>query len=417
MGPNMSVWVKPLGNPGETEWHGLNRQTTKPIMRLYPPNSRPKAAIGSIRFDEGATHVPPAKFIRVHPETSPQTIVEAVLDVWQLAPPSAVLTLPPTRSTKRKIKLPPHVDSVLCRGIAEATQKTQAWLFTGGYAERGVAAQVAGRAVSHGRADFGALATFTCFGIAPWSATRGHEEMDAAGHNGLVHDFTTTPRGGEPKRALGAALGEMPSTMESMLDLTPRGVEDKGEGKKGASIELPPTMGERALDTHHTHFLLVDDADAERVDEFRKALEKFMTDADLSGDGIPTPMMLLVVSGDASVFKWVRDALDDQDDGLSLPVLVGLELLLSRSSLRSTSIHTPLCPSTYRLIRTAPPFGSSTPLTSPSPFSFAGARRGGESPALHPPTSRKSIEEVDCRVYLQAPPSSALLPTVHPEVC
>ncbi len=47
-----------------------------------------------------------------------------------------------------------------------------------------------------------------------------------------------------------------------------------------------------------------------------------MTNADLSGDGIPTPMVLLVISGDASTFKWVRDALDETDDGMALPVLV-----------------------------------------------------------------------------------------------
>ena len=44
----------------------------------------------------------------------------------------------------------------------------------------------------------------------------------------------------------------------------------------------------------------------------------------VSGDGIQTPKLLIVIGGDASTLEWVRDGLDDKDPATltAVPVLV-----------------------------------------------------------------------------------------------
>ena len=50
----------------------------------------------------------------------------------------------------------------------------------------------------------------------------------------------------------------------------------------------------------------------------------YISSQDVSGDGIQTPKLLLVVGGDAATLQWVRDGLDDKDPATltAVPALV-----------------------------------------------------------------------------------------------
>ena len=121
----LPVWVKPTGvGKQDRQWKSCRadrdesggehvEHEQKPLLRLFPPNERPKTVIGSIRCDESGRH--PAKFIRVHPSADAGTLMEAIMDVWKLPPPSTVISLPPTTSRSRA-KLLPHVEAIICRG-------------------------------------------------------------------------------------------------------------------------------------------------------------------------------------------------------------------------------------------------------------------------------------------------------------
>ena len=82
------------------------------------------------------------------------------------------------------------------------------------------------------------------------------------------------------------------------------------------------------LDPFHTHFLMVEDSegadDNTKARQVRAEFERYLSSNDVSGDGIQTPKVVLVMSGGIQTFKQVRDALDptDPSTGTSVPVLV-----------------------------------------------------------------------------------------------
>jgi hypothetical protein len=94
------------------------------------------------------------------------------------------------------------------------------------------------------------------------------------------------------------------------------------------------------LDPYHTHFLMVDGVAKQVMAEgggnesgnesgetalmARGRFEKYISSNDVSGDGIQTPKVVLVVAGGLATFRLVRNALDPTDEatGTSVPVLV-----------------------------------------------------------------------------------------------
>ena len=80
------------------------------------------------------------------------------------------------------------------------------------------------------------------------------------------------------------------------------------------------------LDPSHSHFIIVDGDEAQAAD-VRERVEYYISSQDLSDDGIQTPKLLIVVSGDASTLEWVRNGLDASDPATltSVPVVVVAE--------------------------------------------------------------------------------------------
>ena len=80
----------------------------------------------------------------------------------------------------------------------------------------------------------------------------------------------------------------------------------------------------------HSHFLLVDSGSAdgqsgERL--LRRQLERYLCEHDISGDGVKTPMVLLVINGDVESLLSVIEALEtptpsESSSGSARPVLV-----------------------------------------------------------------------------------------------
>ena len=88
---------------------------------------------------------------------------------------------------------------------------------------------------------------------------------------------------------------------------------------------MSPTGGKNGieLDSHHTHLVIVD-GEQEAANGLRDRMEYFISSQDVSGDGVQTPKLLLVVGGDASTLDWVCNGLDASDSATltAVPVLI-----------------------------------------------------------------------------------------------
>ena len=89
-------------------------------------------------------------------------------------------------------------------------------------------------------------------------------------------------------------------------------------------VQTIPRRTNLELDANHTHFFITRNGGEDAALNFRNELRKYCSLNDLSHDDIQTPQVLLLISGDASVFKKVHDALDEEDPetNASVPVLV-----------------------------------------------------------------------------------------------
>lgn len=263
------------------------KDTRPPLFRLHPDIGTPQAdgtaangIFGSIRFADVAGE--PAKFIRLpytqgHP-TSPADVLDLMSETWGLELPDALISIidtkPASTGGPRPKELPKGVRLALQRGIAEAVRRTHAWLCTGGHTDA-AGTRIAGLAVQYARRELN-MASPTCVGIVDIDAVRQNEGLRET------------------------RLGEV----------------FKYEASAGSK-----SSGGKVLEAYHTHFLLVDNFAASH---FRARLERRISSFDLSGDGVRTPQVILVIGGDADTFETVARALDESDPatGTGVPVLV-----------------------------------------------------------------------------------------------
>jgi hypothetical protein len=160
------------------------------------------------------------------------------------------------------------------RGIAEASRKTNGWIFSCGDSNN-QGARAAGRAMVYAGNIYGEDSP--CIGVLSSERVREVATLKEKG-NGKVHKLPA------PVRA-----------ESSKVDLEPQ----------------------------HTHFIMVD-GNQQQAEHVRDKLEFFISSQDVSDDGIQTPKLLLVVGGDASTLRWVHSGLDADDPATltSVPVLV-----------------------------------------------------------------------------------------------
>jgi hypothetical protein len=165
----------------------------------------------------------------------------------------------------------------LQRGLGEAVYRSQAWLVTGGRAED-AGTRAAGLAARYARRDLHMDDGPTCVGVVDLDALR-HRQAILQTRNGRVlkYDEAATSSAGASEAA----------------------------GGGGGGGELEP---------FHTHFLLTDGRGASR---FRARFEKRISSFDISGDGVRTPQVVVVVGGGPSAFERVAMLLEQ-----GVPVLV-----------------------------------------------------------------------------------------------
>ena len=275
-----------------------SRQAQPPLRALLDANGEKEDGagfFGSIRFSSAPF---PSKFVRLaskHDFTDPEEsglyarhVVDLALSTWKLPAPCAMISIPDAGSSTSKLSVNSRLDLVVRRGIAEAAYRTGAWIFTGGNAGD-PAAHVAGRAMLHLANEHGDSNRLPVIGVLPWRACNSNQTLAK-----LPNGFSCTYVSGK-KIADPATLSEL--------------------AKHGMEVV--------ELDTHHSHFLMVD-GPVENAALLRGTVEKYISDNDVSKDHIQTPKVVLCVGGGASAFKHIRDQLDAEDEstGVAVPCLV-----------------------------------------------------------------------------------------------
>lgn len=259
----------------------------RPIDPYAPPlaklrraaGSSVSAQFGSIRYP---TRAMPCKFVHLAPESSALDVVSLIVDTWKIEAPCALIALNPASSTPGggsvQNAMSSQLNLILRRGLADAAHKTNAWVVSCGERSN-EGAHLAGGANVYG-ANLGYDSPF----IAVVAAGRMNENLDDT-QNGGVHRY------GAKRAAERGSRPASPLSSPKLAALGQNGIE---------------------LDSHHTHFVIVD-GQQEAANSLRDRIEYFISSQDVSGDGVQTPKLLLVVGGDASTLDWVRNGLDAAD--------------------------------------------------------------------------------------------------------
>ena len=240
-----------------------------PLVRLRRSlkSDSDSASFGSIRFPG---RVMPAKFVRVASDSRADVLVSLLVDTWRLESPCAVLALNPAATKMANDPaMSPRLDLILRRGLAEAARQTHGWVFTCG--ERGsFGAQTAGHAQAYGY-NLGIESPF----IAVCAGDRMIEDMNEA-QNGKVHHY-------------GSGSGLLPSGAKMVLS-DPRWSAKRAAGREADGLT------KHDLDSRQGYYIVVDGG-LEGADGLRDRLEYYISSQDVSGDGIQTPKLIIVING------------------------------------------------------------------------------------------------------------------------
>ena len=276
--------------------------TTPNHVELQPPlirlrrslASSESCAFGSIRFPG---RVMPAKYVRLARDSRVDVLVSLLVDTWRLESPCAVLALNPAATTMADDPpMSPRLELILRRGLAEAAHQTHGWVFTCGERSN-FGAQAAGHAQAYGVSlgyEFPVIAV-----VATNRMVDGMQDVT----NGKVYRYGTA------------------GTSKASPNPSPTGL--RGSSKAAPKQPAGQSLTLHDLDSRHTHFVM-SDGGLEGADALRDRLEYYISSQDVSGDGIQTPKLLVVINGDVSTLEWVRGGLDDQDPATltAVPVLV-----------------------------------------------------------------------------------------------
>ena len=200
----------------------------------------------------------PARFACMSSDTDPYFVRKLLLDTWKLKPPSVIISV---TGSAADFALDSGLEQIVTQGIARAVRATDAWTFTGG-TDTGVMKLVAGALAK-------AKVVTPIIGVAPFQQITDKQrffdadrDRDRGAHRRHVHYV---------KRA---------------------------QNSRASS----------ALDSEHTHFLLVDsgiDSEWASEIEFRGKVEEKIS------EDLRVPRVLLVIQGGPGTFLTVDDTLAD----------------------------------------------------------------------------------------------------------
>ena len=183
----------------------------EPLARLHRPGGEP-AIGGSLRF--AGSRRAPSRWVCVAADSSPD-FVDGLKTLmiersgWNLPVPTVVMAIAGADREISSLEMGEKAQRVFRRGLLKSARATSAWILTAGL-NSGVADLV-------GRTLYESDAKVPCVGIAPWRRVAYHEEMESRGAGRLY-------RYGECRDA-----------------------------------QRKYVAGELELETHHSHFILVDD--------------------------------------------------------------------------------------------------------------------------------------------------------------
>ncbi|KAM9360691.1 LOW QUALITY PROTEIN: transient receptor potential cation channel subfamily M member 6 [Symphorus nematophorus] len=165
---------------GEHSW-----QDSPPPISLYPgpgqdveedwsielhTKASPTNAYGIVDFQDTATRVCRAKYVRVAVDSKPEALLQLMLREWQMERPKLLLTV---QGGSENFTLPPKVKQAFSKGLITAARSTEAWILTDGI-NTGVSKYV-GEAVK----TFGGhnLRKRNTVGITPWGVIDSNTDL------------------------------------------------------------------------------------------------------------------------------------------------------------------------------------------------------------------------------------------------
>ncbi|XP_071952061.1 transient receptor potential cation channel subfamily M member 3-like [Antedon mediterranea] len=234
--------------------HRMSKQhkTKEPWSPKANTIQLPTDAYGRIEF-QGGGHGNKAQFLRLSDETPNEMIYKLLSKTYKLDIPNLVISI---RGGFRNFDLQPKLKLVLCRGLKKAAKTTGAWVITTGI-NSGVTLHCGDALDNHSVKLRGRVVTI---GIAPWGVLNKKESLIGKGVSTPYH-----------------------------------------------TVSCPPSKGVK-LNSHHTHFLLVDNG---TIGQFgteialRCQFEQYMSKQKLPS-GRMLPVIAVVIEGGVNTIHTIR---------------------------------------------------------------------------------------------------------------
>ncbi|CAL4164580.1 unnamed protein product, partial [Meganyctiphanes norvegica] len=228
----------------------------------------PTDAYGTLEFQGGA-HPTKAQYIRLAHDTRPENILALMSGEWGLDLPKLLITV---IGGKTNFDLQPKLKKVIRKGLLKAAKTTGAWVLTAG-TNTGVTRHVGEAFVESSlRAGVGRVVSV---GIAPWGIIERRQDL-------IGHD-----------RDVQYALINTPKSKFA------------------------------APNSHHTHFLLVDNGTTGKYGAeliLRRKLENYLSQQRIEArGGLATPVVSVVIEGGPQT---IRQVLEFVTDNPPVPVVV-----------------------------------------------------------------------------------------------
>lgn len=130
----------------------------------------PTNAYGTVDFEDTATRVCRAKYVRVAVDSKPEALLQLMLREWQMERPKLLLTV---QGGSENFILPPKVNQAFSKGLITAAISTGAWILTDGI-NTGVSKYVGEAVKIFGGHD---LRTRNTIGITPWGVIDSNTDL------------------------------------------------------------------------------------------------------------------------------------------------------------------------------------------------------------------------------------------------